>query len=626
MGESQDSQPPLPIAPWLRASAADLGNWDFEAPIAGSMSAGSDELSEKYIHAVKGTPPDTAEARLFATLSAVTGMHLKAREREEPFGPMAAFADGRRSAIPADFRDAHVDLLADMAVRSANTVLKARLADVCWLLDRQRAAMGPLAISAYIETIESVEGGTLKFPFSDGGDGALEHRGCELLRRALSIGRTIGWDKPDVVRARDVVVRLRERATKLQKAVAVLWFAELDIEFGVSDPIAVAAGIEEMLSSQAHLDVHLVVSLWHLAARGYHIGKRNEEKYRCQLQAAEAMVAEAERVFSDQEQRHGTALHAAHMMSNAIAELHGSPASKERRTQLRHRLIDIQARIPEQMSTFTHRWDFKSVEEKVQGALKKGSLLNKLFILAAVASSPDPATLVAEAKESIRQHPLASLFSTVHLDREGKAVYRSEGAGLRSDPVDSAIQREIAQAESIRRNLVAATVEIARTTIMTQHFMPEDVLVLLLRQSPFVPHELVGTFSRGFLRFFQGDFTSAAYILTPLLENSLRHVLKMNGHDVTIFDDASQTQQARTISVLFQYMRDELDSAFTKPITTDIENVFLKRPGPHLRHDIAHGLAHDSTPYCSDAVYACWLIFRLCLLPLFQEEIGASLH
>lgn len=157
----------------------------------------------------------------------------------------------------------------------------------------------------------------------------------------------------------------------------------------------------------------------------------------------------------------------------------------------------------------------------------------------------------------------------------------------------------------------------ARTAIMSQHFMPEDVLVLILQQSPFVPHELLGTFSRGFLRFFQGDFTSAAYILTPLLENSLRHVLRMNGHDVTTFDDASQTQQDRTISVLFEQMRDELDLAFTKPITTDIENVFLKHPGPHLRHDLAHGLAHDSTPYGSDAIYACWLIFRLCLLPLF---------
>jgi hypothetical protein len=94
----------------------------------------------------------------------------------------------------------------------------------------------------------------------------------------------------------------------------------------------------------------------------------------------------------------------------------------------------------------------------------------------------------------------------------------------------------------------------------------------------------------------------------------------MNGHDVTIFDDATQTQQDRTISSLFEQMRDELDAAFTKPIMTDIENVFLNQPGPHFRHDIAHGLMHDGTPCGPDAIYGCWLIFRLCLLPLFPHH------
>jgi hypothetical protein len=64
-------------------------------------------------------------------------MHLKAREREEPFGPLMSSCD-RRTAIPADFRGEPVKLLADMAARSVNPLLKARLADMCWLLDRKR--------------------------------------------------------------------------------------------------------------------------------------------------------------------------------------------------------------------------------------------------------------------------------------------------------------------------------------------------------------------------------------------------------------------------------------------------------------------------------------------------------
>jgi len=80
------------------------------------------------------------------------------------------------------------------------------------------------------------------------------------------------------------------------------------------------------------------------------------DKYRCQTEAAEAMVAEAERLFSGDGVKQASAMLASHMMSNAIAQLHGVPAAKERRTALRHRLVDVQARIPDEMSVYSHQW------------------------------------------------------------------------------------------------------------------------------------------------------------------------------------------------------------------------------------------------------------------------------
>lgn len=109
------------------------------------------------------------------------------------------------------------------------------------------------------------------------------------------------------------------------------------------------------------------------------------------------------------------------------------------------------------------------------------------------------------------------------------------------------------------------------------------------------------------------------------MENSLRYALKQAGHDVTVFDDSTQTQRDRTISQLYEQMRSELDQIFTSAITTDIENVFLTKPGPGIRHSLAHGLLHDGDPYGADAVYGCWLIFRICLLPLFPHQAAIQL-
>ncbi len=72
-------------------------------------------------------------------------------------------------------------------------------------------------------------------------------------------------------------------------------------------------------------------------------------------------------------------------------------------------------------------------------------------------------------------------------------------------------------------------------------------------------------------------------------------------------------------------MRAELDTIFTRAITDDIKRVFLGRPGPAIRHGVAHGLLNDGSPCGVDAIYACWLIFRLCVLPLYPHRQELSL-
>ena len=615
--EKAEAKPVRP--PWLRASAADLMDLDFEAPIAQSTTADSGELSEQFQTAIQpadkmAQPPDTAANRVFIMLSAVTGMHFKPQERHEPFGPMITFPDGRRSAIPSDFRGAHIDLLGEMARRAKNPVLRARLADVCWLLDRKRGDLGNLAVAAYVEIVQKADSGELKFRFQKE-LGALQYNVRDYLRRALQIGRAIGWDKPETIAAQEVVILLQKRAIEMRALVPVLWFCELDLDSRVSNPAEVAAGIDEMLRALPDgANSHVVMDLWRLAGLGYHFAKKDDDKYRCQTEAAERLVSDAEAAHAGPH----SALLAAHTLSAAIAQLHGVPGKKDRRLELRHRLIDIQARIPEEMPAFRQELNLQEVGEEIEKVVGRGGLIDKLFIFAGLSRSPEPEELVKNAVEAICEHPLSSIFATSHLDHEGKVIHRTEGAGFGDDANYSAVRQQIAQSESIRRRIVAfGQVEVARQTIISQHFLSDDIFVWLLRHSPFVPPDLLATFCRGFLRFFEGDFVSATYILTPLLENSLRHVLKDRGHDVTIFDDATQTQEDRTISSLFEQMRTELDEVFTKAITTDIENVFLSKPGPHLRHSLAHGLLHDGAPYGPDAIYGCGLMFKLCLLPLF---------
>lgn len=379
----------------------------------------------------------------------------------------------------------------------------------------------------------------------------------------------------------------------------------------------IAAEIEEVLTSLPEkVDYHIAVELWRLASRAYQAGKKDEDKQRCQLAAAEMMVVEAEKIASP--------MLASHLLAAAIAELHGIASARQRRLELRHRLVEVQANVSEEMGAFSQRMDLSEYVKAIQEELRPLSVYDSLFVFASVVQSPDPEKLRAEAIEQICKHPFSSLFGAAHLDDEGKVIHRTGGGGF-GQPDEPVIAAQIALADGIRRHIsVSGQIDPARLTIITGHYLSDDILYALTSNSPFVPQDLGQTFARGFSRFLQGDFTSALYTLTPLLENSLRYLLKQHGHDVTTFDNAHQTQEDRTITSLYDGMRVQLDAILTRAITDDIERVFLGRPGPAIRHGVAHGLLHDGSPYGVDAIYACWLIFRLCVLPLYphRQELG----
>jgi hypothetical protein len=538
-------------------------------------------------------------------------MHFKPEDFNEPFGPIYVCADGARTAIPSDFRG-HIHILETMAQVASNVVLRARLCDVIWLLDRKRVWSGLTAITAYEELIRMCERGILKFKYLT--ETMAFHRGIyQYLLRALTIARSMGWNKSEFDSIKNLLVDIRKNAINKGAPIPLHWFSRLDLRVGVSKAKDVATDLKTFLENiPTETDHHIIIDLWQLKAQAYKIARENDDMYQCKMMAADAMVAMADLASS--------AMLAAQFIGNAITALHGVPNTKNRRQLLRQRLLDVQAGIADELTTYTREADLSELIARTQTRVTQLNLKESLFIFAGLHKSPHPDTLQADAIEAIRQTPLRSLFSNAHVDDEGKVVHRTSAKHTIGEFDESVILEQIARTESLHRSLIVATlVEAARRTIMTQHYISDDIFIALLSYSPFVPQDLLQTFARGFSRFFQGDFTSAIYILTPLLENSLRHILKHHGNDVTIFDDATQTQRDRSISLLFDQMRAALDLILTHSITADIERVFLSKPGPQIRHAIAHGLLSDNGPSGTDAIYGSWLIFRLCLLPLFPH-------
>lgn len=131
-----------------------------EAPIATSRKVYCRCLGSLYQKAAQEAEAagDERRAKVYHLLAAVTQIHFKPNYKAEPYGPMLVM-DGRRSMIPSDLRGAQSDVFAAIAHGIVNPGLRARLADIAWLNERKKVAMGRLAINSYCAAVQDVMDG-----------------------------------------------------------------------------------------------------------------------------------------------------------------------------------------------------------------------------------------------------------------------------------------------------------------------------------------------------------------------------------------------------------------------------------------------------------------------------------
>jgi len=230
-------------------------------------------------------------------------------------------------------------------------------------------------------------------------------------------------------------------------------------------------------------------------------------------------------------------------------------------------------------------------------SLKEMAFIGEIPIL-----SHDEMLLCAEGQLS--KSPLASMFETSYLDRNGMAVA----------PSIDATESQIIQDERVRRfNAAHGCIAPARNVIRSKFFVSNEDILNLICDSDAVPRHLQRTVAHGLSSFFNGDDISALYILSSMLEGILRHLLKNSGVDTTIYDSATGRHQERTITSLYDAKREDLNAAIGENLVNQIEMLFLKQAGPSLRHGVAHALLDDSTTSNPDSIFACWFIWSLCM-------------
>ncbi|MFN3626212.1 MAG: hypothetical protein ACK4TP_19460 [Hyphomicrobium sp.] len=596
-------------------TAQEFGSVDFEAALANNSTVQplGLYLHFKMLASRADDNPASTEAHVFGLLANVCSIHLKPEDPAEPWGPM--FSTGnQRSAIPSDFKGEQSAVFVEILHSVRNPGLRARLADIAWTNDRKTATgAGKVAIDAYRECAEGLLGGAFKPHL----EGRALSEALKNMQRALAIARAT--TRKDSRGRAQLDNALKETALRLYVAAkdgrdykTFCGIADLMLQYGLSEPASVAADCEALASASPEGAYPLAIrDLWKLAARIHQTAGEKEAEQRCRRAVVGQTLAMREHV--------GDAGAKAHWVNQALSELRHVQGQDELEDQLVVELRHLQRAATKEMTPISTTIDLSESVDQITEEFENLSFSESMRRFALLARSTPIEELKESARQQPRDYPLQSLLPVVQIDREGKTVAVSPGASANDDLLDAWYRQQALRHEAVSRHCVAwGLIEPARLTIHERFLVTERHLEPIVRSSPFVLPSQAPLLALGFARFFQGDFRSAAHLIIPQLEPCLRHILRMNGHDpVRHYDDG--TEEDYDLNAMFRHMRAQLDDIFDEATVYELDLLYVGRPGPSLRNELAHGKIGAADCFHPDIIYGCWLIYRLFVLFLLRQ-------
>lgn len=603
-------QPPKPV------TVEEFDAVDFEAGLPETKVAPQEfwtPFNEKARQAHE--KQEHGASRVYSLMSGICGMHLKPHDRAEPWGPMFVTTTGR-SIIPSDLKGEQNAALLAIVDRIKNPGLRARIADIAWTNDRKGAGRAAsVAVAAYQESAEGLMDGKFKPRFEDIGHPSFD--ALKDVQRAFAIAQAT--TKKDSKGRAQFSDRLKATALKLynvtREAKAYVAFhqtAELMLHHELIEPAVVAKDLEALAATKPENGYAMPIkSLWEFAAQLHRNAGDKDGEQRCRFEGVKQTLEMRKQV-------NGSAMAEAHWVHQAILELRHVEGQDEFEAKLRDELRALQGKSTKEMGQFSQKIDLTEMRKKAEEFFKELPLSHCLLEFGHIAYPTPIEQLKHEARESLEKFPMQAMFSASHIDNEGKPIAKSPGADFKGEQSEEWYRQQALRNEDLRRQMIVnGHLHPARIMIHARFQIEERHIAPIVYNSPFVPESQAPLVTLGLARFFQGDFMSATHLLIMQLEPCLRHILKMNGHDpVKQRDDG--TEEEFDINGMFKHMRPELVAIFGEDLVYELDLLFVGRPGPSLRNDLAHGLLSAGACFHHHVVYGCWMIYRLSMA--FLEE------
>jgi hypothetical protein len=572
----------------------------------------------------EGKDPDAIEGRVYRLLYAATSFLPNFAATGNPFGCwwQNIHGPGTRSYMAEDLTEADIDALEGIVSELLNPELQARIADVVWECRKKSHTTGQTAVRAYLASADR-----LKIP------------GHEFLRYVQCLGRAaqlaqkmnrkgeLYQEVLGSIKTRIQAIPVSSTTARVCGELIVILIRHKAVSTGEHAPLV--ESYAAILESECCPD--LAENFWHMAKDIYSLAKNTDESGRCQLNAAECLVAKAEK---GGDSPHSGASYMAGWMQRALEALRLAKAAPERIKEIHLRLLELQKQSlsefrlmdmnPSQMPGF-EEWG-KESQAAIQADLCDLSFQDSIAYLANQISPTNYEQCKTSAEKQLIEN-VWSGFATVQLDHSGKVAENMKCAAFGNYDEETLKQKMLQMAREVHWPVaVDFLIEPARQAIMQAHNVRFHDLAFLVTDNSFVKEGREGLYLRGIQAGFYGDWALSTHFLIPQLEESIRQIIRLKGGITSTLKSGVQMERDMN-EILWM---PEVEEAFGPDILFDLCGILIEHFGHNLRNDMAHGLLDESGFYSAPSVYLWWLTIRLCwqghciALAMQQEEQAES--
>ena len=580
--------------------------------------AGSDREEYYFIWRALSTAAEQAidedrqaHGKVLSLLACACWVKFSPDSVNEPFRPLTAL-QGQRSIVPDILSETDIAFFAQIVDEIDGScpkvyLLKARLADLVWLLQQ------PRNIKFALVAIDSYRSVRL--------DKKVWRRvGDKCWQRAIKLACLL--KKGDGGRLAGMEAAIIETLMSVTREDDLFGchLAELlkSNTLGRDHPATIATKLESLAHEfEDKGEFRITREYFHASAGWYKVSGDDAKSVEMTVEMAENWVKEAlSRVSSDQPSH----MVASTCYEKAIWIYRTIPKSMRVRHRVDDRIAELRGHLSESGRKSLDEMipidipgvDIGQMIEDARNSVKGKSLVEALKVFVNHLSSTNVKELRKSAIERIRDYPMQSMFSRKLMSRDGRVIAKRPGISLSVAPSDD--DEEVIRSKMVENYYIYVDLAVrgyiwpAQEVLLLEHRLQEIDFVNLAKQSPIVPVGRELLFGKALFAGYDRDFVTALHILVPQIEHMVRCHLKQAGVQTTNIDGKGIEHEKGLSSLMDLPQTEEI---FGEDSSFEIRALFCDPFGPNLRNGLAHGLLNVGDCYSSNAIYAWWLGLKL---------------